>query len=128
MGGVDKKDQMLQTYLTERERSKKLYLKLFRRLMNVAVHNSYVLYCTKFQALHLTYRLELVKSLLLTYRPQVGRGRPSTNPQPDRLTGRHFIEKIPPTGKKLSPRDDVRFAPSRRTREKRQFTGALTVM
>jgi hypothetical protein len=57
---------------------------------------------------------------LLTYRPHVpnpvGRGEPSTNPQPEILTGRHFIEKIPPTGKKLSPRDDVRFAPSRRTK------------
>jgi hypothetical protein len=44
---------------------------------------------------------------LLTYRPHVpnpvGRGRSSTNPQPERLTGRHFIEKIPPTGKKAKP-------------------------
>jgi hypothetical protein len=106
MGGVDKKDQMLQPYLMEHKSSKKWYLKLFRCLMNVAVHNSYVIYCTKFHALHLTYRLELVKSLLLIYRPQVpnpvGRGRPTTNPQPERLTGRHFIEKIP-TGKKAKP-------------------------
>jgi hypothetical protein len=39
MGGVDKKDKMLQPYLMEHKRSKKLHLKLFRRLMNVAVHN-----------------------------------------------------------------------------------------
>ena len=34
MGGVDKKDQMIQPYLLERKRTKKWYIKLFRRLLN----------------------------------------------------------------------------------------------
>jgi hypothetical protein len=46
---------------------------------------------------HLTY------TLILTHRPQVtglaGPGRPSTQNPPDRFLGRHFIERIRPTGK-----------------------------
>jgi hypothetical protein len=34
MGGVDLKDQLLHSYLTERKRMNKWYMKLFRRLLN----------------------------------------------------------------------------------------------
>jgi len=48
---------------------------------------------------HLTYWLDLIKSLILTYKPSVtgpvGPGRPSINYPPESFLGRHFIEKIP---------------------------------
>lgn len=44
MGGVDLKDQKLQPYLIERKRCTKWYLKLFRRLLNRAIHNSLIIY------------------------------------------------------------------------------------
>jgi hypothetical protein len=37
MLGVDLKDQMLQSYLLERKKVTKWYMKLFRRLLNVAI-------------------------------------------------------------------------------------------
>jgi hypothetical protein len=40
--GVNLKDQMLQTYLLEQKKCNKWYLKLFRRLLNVAIHNAMV--------------------------------------------------------------------------------------
>ena len=107
MGGIDKKDQMIQPYLIERKSSKKWYIKFFRRIMNVAVHNAFVLYNTKQTVMNLDFRLDLVKALILTYRPQIPSsarpGRPSINQPPARLIERHFIEKIPPTGSKYRP-------------------------
>ncbi|KAG8239609.1 hypothetical protein J437_LFUL018430, partial [Ladona fulva] len=44
MGGVDLKDQLLQSYLIERKRNTKWYMKVFRRLLNTAVLNSMVIY------------------------------------------------------------------------------------
>lgn len=44
MGGVDVKDQLLQTYLVERKRMHKWYMKLFRRLMNATVLNAMIIY------------------------------------------------------------------------------------
>ena len=44
MLGVDLTDQMLQPYLLERKRSTKWYQKLFKRLLNVAIHNAMVIY------------------------------------------------------------------------------------
>jgi hypothetical protein len=43
MLGVDLNDQMLQLYLLERKKSTKWYLKLFKRLLNVAIHNAMVI-------------------------------------------------------------------------------------
>ena len=43
MEGVDLKDQKLQPYLIERKRCIKWYMKLFRLVMNTAVHNSLVI-------------------------------------------------------------------------------------
>ncbi|KAI8430377.1 hypothetical protein MSG28_000667 [Choristoneura fumiferana] len=43
MGGVDKKDQMLASFPIERKRTKVWYKKLFRRLLNVSILNSYII-------------------------------------------------------------------------------------
>jgi hypothetical protein len=42
MGGVNLKDQMVQPCLLERKQAKKWYVKFFKRLINVAVHNAFV--------------------------------------------------------------------------------------
>jgi hypothetical protein len=48
-----------------------------------------------------------VKAVILTHRPRIpshaGHGQPSINPPPGRLIGKHFIDKIPSTGKKAKP-------------------------
>ena len=44
MGGVDLKDQLLNMYMVERIKMTKLYLKLFKRLLNSTVLNSFVVY------------------------------------------------------------------------------------
>ena len=101
---MDLKHQMVQLYLLERKWAKKLFVKFFKRLVNVAVHNAVMVYNSRNKTHYLTYCLDLIKALILTHRPQVARpaahGRLSVNPQSERLFGRHFIEKIPATGKK----------------------------
>ncbi|XP_046402046.1 piggyBac transposable element-derived protein 4-like [Ischnura elegans] len=107
MGGVDLKDQKLQPYLVERKRGLKWYIKFFKRLLNVSVHNAFVLFRARnTDADHLFFRISLVKALFSANRPQLGTptlGRPSINPPPRRLVERHFIERIPATGKKAKP-------------------------
>lgn len=44
MGGIDHKDQMLQGFPMERVRNIIWYKKLFRRLINVSIHNSFVMF------------------------------------------------------------------------------------
>jgi hypothetical protein len=44
MGGVDLKDQMLQPYLLERKKGSKWHVKLFKRLLNITIYNSMVIY------------------------------------------------------------------------------------
>jgi hypothetical protein len=106
MGGVDLKDQMVQPNPLERKRAKKWYVKFFKRLVNVAVNNALVVYNGN-KMHHVIYRLDLIKALMLTHKPQVGSpagpGRPLINPPPERLFGMHLIENIPATGKKAKP-------------------------
>jgi hypothetical protein len=45
MGGADPKDQMLQPYLLEWKKGSKWYVKLFKRLLSVTIHNEVVIYC-----------------------------------------------------------------------------------
>jgi hypothetical protein len=41
-GGIDLKDKKLQPYAVERKRCTKWYMKVFRRLLNTSVHNSFI--------------------------------------------------------------------------------------
>lgn len=106
MGGVDRVDQHLAEYATPRKRGKKYYKKIFFHLLDLALWNSFVLYKksggTK---LHLDFRLALVNEILKKYHNEVSSpriGRPSTTPNPLRLSGRHFPEYLPPSGKKIN--------------------------
>jgi hypothetical protein len=82
-------------------------MKLFRRLLNVTVHNALVVYNSQNNSTdHLTFRHQLITSHFERFGKTVHshkQGRPLINPPPARLTERHFIEKIPPTGKKAKP-------------------------
>jgi hypothetical protein len=61
MGGVDLKDQKFQPYILDRKRGSKWYMKLFRRLLNVTVHNALNVYNSKNSTCdHLTFRLKLI--------------------------------------------------------------------
>ncbi|XP_021913795.1 piggyBac transposable element-derived protein 4-like, partial [Zootermopsis nevadensis] len=109
MLGVDLKDQMLQLYLLERKRGTKWYMTLFKRLLNVAIHNAIVMYRSvpntkKIDTLK--FRILLAQGLVEKHGPAVPRpvtGHPSLEPPPKRLSERHFPERIPPTGKKARP-------------------------
>jgi hypothetical protein len=109
MGGVDLKDQKLQPYEIERKRSTKWYTKLFKRLLNISVHNAFVLYRESQnvkQLSHLDFRLQIIKELFEVHGKNLEPprlGRPSKTPMPGRLTARHFVERIPPSEKKAKP-------------------------
>lgn len=107
MGGVDKRDQMLHGYLVERKKGNKWYIKLFKRLLNISVLNSYIISkCHNAKQDHFEARLQLIQCLIEKYGAAVKRptiGRPTTEPRPSRLVERHFIERIPPTEKKERP-------------------------
>jgi hypothetical protein len=87
----------------------KWYLKLFKRLLNVAIHNTKVIYrClpNNKNVDTLKFRLSLAQGLFKKYGfvvPRAVYGRPSLEPLPKRLTERHFLEHIPATGKKAKP-------------------------
>jgi hypothetical protein len=70
MGGDDLKDQLFQPYLLERKKMTKWYIKLFRRLLNIAVPNCMVI-ChansgqTKVD--HFKFRVEMVQALVIEH-------------------------------------------------------------
>jgi hypothetical protein len=109
MGGTDLKDQILQPYLLERKKGSKWYVKLFKRLLNVAIQNSMIIYrslSANNKTGPLTLRLHLIKGLIEKHRPGVPcpvYGCPSIEPPPKRLTECHFLEKIPTTKWKSKP-------------------------
>jgi hypothetical protein len=41
-------------------------MKIFKRLLNVAVHDAFMVYNSRNKTHHLTYRLDVVKALILT--------------------------------------------------------------
>ena len=70
MRGVDLKDQLLHMYMVERKKKKtKWYLKLFKRLLNSTILNSFVVYrqVTGRNIQQLSYRIQLVEGLFTKY-------------------------------------------------------------
>lgn len=72
MGGIDHKDQMLHSYPVERVRNIIWYKKLFRRLLNVSIHNSFVMFNhNRTHSLdNRRFRLQLATELLQICRPR----------------------------------------------------------
>lgn len=109
MGGVDKSDQLL-TYYTFQHRTSKWWKRAFFHLLNVAYVNAYIIYKeTPSVGRKLTHELFMVavaRGLLLQAGmteaeldsfDELTSTRPVESfPEPLRLTGRHFVEQLPP--------------------------------
>ncbi|XP_022126462.2 piggyBac transposable element-derived protein 4 isoform X2 [Pieris rapae] len=107
MGGVDRKDQFLSAHPVERTKNKIWYKKLFRRMLNAALFNSFVIFKSANPKIsHRQFRTILAEDLLkihrhidLTTEPRLiasragltltKRPRPTTINRP-RLEQRHF--------------------------------------
>ncbi|KAG8238530.1 hypothetical protein J437_LFUL018202 [Ladona fulva] len=107
MGEVDMIDQCIVTYSAARKRLKKYYQKLFHHLLDLAKFNSYVLYKKQGGGFtHLEFRLNLIQAIFLKYgkstseKVETSRERRSAVQTPGRLTGRHFPDVNPPSGKR----------------------------
>lgn len=105
-GGVDKVDQHLADYPITRKRGKKYYKKIFFHMLEHALWNSFVLYKKKGGLkTHLQFRMDLITKIIEAYCSTEAqtKGRPSSLPNPLRMTERHFPDYIPPTDKKENP-------------------------
>jgi hypothetical protein len=107
MGGVDRCDQMV-SYASFDRRTLKWWKKIFFHLIGLSALNAYILYKLKTArpVLQRVFRRDLVKQLIDSgeVTAPAPRGRKRAAPEPfQRLSGRHFITKIPPTEKKLRP-------------------------
>jgi hypothetical protein len=99
MGGVDNSDQ-LNSYNNMVRKSMKWWKKVFFHLVVTSLSNAYVLYRKHVPVVQQKkadkFRLNVAKGLLEGYERQNSKpGRRSTQDNPMRLTGRHFIEKVP---------------------------------
>lgn len=70
MGGVDKKDQLLSAYPIEQVRNQVWYKILFRRVLNVSILNSLVLFrCNESMMAQRVFRNYLAEALITPFRP-----------------------------------------------------------
>ncbi|GFX76154.1 piggyBac transposable element-derived protein 4 [Trichonephila clavipes] len=103
MGGVDRLDQHLTNYPLIKKRGKKYYKKIFFHLLDICLRNSFVLYKKNGgKDSHLQFRMDIVECLIERY-GEGKKGCPALQPNPMRLTERHFLEVIAPSEKKLRP-------------------------
>jgi len=96
-------------HMFEREKMTIWYLKLFKRLLNSTVLNSFVVYrqVTRRNIQQLSYRIQLVEDLFMKHvRAAEMRGVPgwqaSDNTVPW-LTEKHFLRKVAPKTEKSKP-------------------------
>ena len=109
MGEVDLKDQLLHMYIVERKKVTKWYLRLFKRLLNSTVLNSFVVYRQAMgrKIQQLSYRIQLVEGVF-TKCACAGEtrsvpGRKASDNTIPRLTERHFLRKVAPKTEKSKP-------------------------
>jgi len=105
--GVDHGDQMI-TYYPFKRKTLKWWKKMFFYLFKVSVVNSFIIYkhyasqnknpCLKTFMINLCQQMAEKSGEII----ETDTGNEPNNV--DRLTGRHFIKKIPPTPKKANPR------------------------
>ncbi|XP_023230290.1 piggyBac transposable element-derived protein 4-like [Centruroides sculpturatus] len=106
MGGVDLLDQHIHNYHLARKRGKKYYKKIFFQLLDLSIYNAHVLYKKNGgERNNLSFRMNLVDRLVMTYRTEtmIGQHSRTRTPGPLRLVERHFPAFIPPTEKKANP-------------------------
>ena len=98
MGAVDKLNMILSAKKCTRK-TIKWYKKVFFHLIDICIHNSYIFYNTQ-KKKHTTlsdFQIELIEQIFekcdnVTKSVTIGRAHFNN---PLRLTGRHFIDKIP---------------------------------
>ncbi|RVE49901.1 hypothetical protein evm_005494 [Chilo suppressalis] len=126
MGGVDSKDQQLSMYLMERKRGMKWYIKVFKRLLNTSLLNTYIIHKkTPVAAKPLThrqFRMEVALGLLEKFpRAETGRNIRSNDAETPRRLMKgvdHFVLNTPTigTGNRKTQKRCVRcLAANRRT-------------
>lgn len=109
MGGVDRQDQRLACFPVMRKFLKG-YRKIFFYMVDMAIFNSFALFC-KLKSMkmeYVSYRLEVAEQLLqsVTLPDYNVRGRPAQSDTPLRLQSKfwaHFPKHISPTKKKQHP-------------------------
>jgi hypothetical protein len=104
---VNLKDQKLQPYDTDGKRSTKCYTKLFNRLLNISIHNAFVLYRYSQNVKKLdplTFRFQVITELFDAHRKEVELPCPDIplkTLQPGRLTNcKTFCRKDSPIRKR----------------------------
>nr|AWH61118.1 piggyBac transposable element-derived protein 4-like [Pyxicephalus adspersus] len=87
-------------YPKMRKQQRKYYKKIFRHLVEQCLWNANILPVN-----HSDFILQVSKSTVKNHQTQWNRPgrRASTVVNPERLTGRHFIDYIPPTQRKAAP-------------------------
>ena len=107
--GVDLKDNLLHMYMIERKKMTKWYLKLYKRLLNSTVLNSFVVYrqVTGRNIHQLSYRIQLVEGVFTkcacageTRSVPGWKASDNTIPQ---LTERNFLRIVAPKTEKSKP-------------------------
>lgn len=87
MGGVDLKDQKLSMYVMERKRGVKWYVKMFKRLLNVSIHNAFVAYaCSRNRRnmpaeTHREFRKDLARALTHVHKKRKLEAPPASSPE-----------------------------------------------
>ena len=108
MGGVDRADQAMTFYPAMRKQQKKYYKKIFRHLLEQCLWNAFILLKKKSgrPMIHADFVWKIAELIFLRHQtPTVSRSgrRAAGVVNPERLTGRHFMDFIPPTEKKTAP-------------------------
>lgn len=99
MGGVDKKDQLLSAFPLERVRNQVWYRKLFRRLFNVSILNSFIIFRHNNEKIsQRVFRTTLAEEMIARFKPQVGQNEVKVlQVKQNRpiLSGNHYMVKGP---------------------------------
>ena len=100
MGGMDRNDELIGVYWSLRK-TMKWYKKVAVHFIEEAVLNAHIVY----QKSNPNHKLRLVDFRLACIRPMLAKCEVAEEvvDATDRLHGRHFLEKIPPTARKQNP-------------------------
>ena len=111
MGGVDKTDHEMTFYPITRKQQKRYYKKIFRHLLEQCMWNAFVLFrqhsdnaTPTEHASFVSMTVDRIFAEHMTVAAARTPGRRSASfGNPERLSGRHFVEYLPPTEKKTDP-------------------------
>jgi len=111
MGGVDSNDQLLK-YSAFSRRTVKWWKKVFFRILNLSIVNAYVMFLEwkkakgiKYKGTQTYFRVKLIQCMIesVELQPPTQRRLSSNALTHQRLSGRHFIQKIQPNNGQKRP-------------------------